>query len=912
MAIPLHLAVHLAGVAVAGGLALLVLLRPAGAVTGAATRTSAVSFPPLAFPARIALATGASLLAGAHLVLGALLADPAGWPLLLRAAGYAAIAVGAAGGTLRRPHAPTSGPRTSAVVPALLLAAVAPVAAPAVLPLAAGLAGVAASVAAAWGVLGRGRRVLPLVAALALYAAADLVVADRPGAAAGLSIAGSLAAGAWVLERAGRRSLAGRFTGVSLVTLLILVVGLGAASGLVLASDVRAEQRDRLVAIAGAQASDLVDRTGAALDATAAAVAGDTLVEPLVAADAALAGDRVAPVLALPEVEVAVLTDAAGALVAARGLAADGVDALPPAAGNVIAGADVTVAALGGQLARGVVDVGDGSLLVVGAAPVAPRDETGEPQLGRQVGALVLGRDLTSAPVLERVAADTATDVAIVVGGRVAASTLPADAADAVASSDGTVRIAGTDRVTAAAPLGDGAQLVLVLPPDTATDAARTATRSAFLLAVAGLVLAGSLAAVLARRTVEPVAQLTDAAERVAAGDLDTRVSVARDDEVGRLAAAFDGMTESLADRDRDLRSSLAVQASLRDRLEAVTASMGEALLATAQDGTVTTANPAAAALLGVTGEADLVGRPLAAVLRGTAEGGHDLSTVLGTGDGDAVTVRGELTATGRVIEATASPLADAADVRGGRVYVIRDITERVLADRVRTEVIANLSHELNTPLTPIKAFLEVIASRDALDARFAPMLELAREGRVRLERTIAALVDLAELEGGRTSVTTEPLAVAEVVGELLGRWQGREPDRTITRRVGRGTPPVLGDRALVGRVLDALVDNAVKFAPGTVRVHADAVGPEVRIRVRDDGPGVPASRREEVFELFVQADGSSTRAVGGLGIGLPTAARIAALLGGRLELHDAPGGGTDACLYLPAARASEDAEPAP
>jgi two-component system, OmpR family, phosphate regulon sensor histidine kinase PhoR len=443
---------------------------------------------------------------------------------------------------------------------------------------------------------------------------------------------------------------------------------------------------------------------------------------------------------------------------------------------------------------------------------------------------------------------------------------------------------------------------VLALPGDAVTDAAATATRSAFLLAVVGLLVAGSLITVLARRTTGPVARLTAAAERVAAGDLATRVTLDREDEVGRLALAFDGMTRSLAGRDRELRTSLAVQEALRDRLEAVTTSMGEALLATDADGVVTTANPAAARLLGATGPGELLGRPLTGLLRGRAEGGGDLLEVLADGGGQ-VSTRGELAGSGRVVEATGSPLT-ATGGQAGRVYVVRDITDRVLADRVRTEVIANLSHELNTPLTPIKAFLELAAARDGVDEQLVPLLDLARDGRERLERTISALVDLAELEAGRIQVRAAPLAVGTIVTDVLTRWRDRAPERTLTRRVRRGTPPVLGDPALVGRVLDALVDNALKFSDGVVRITADGDDAEVRLRVRDDGPGIPPARREEVFELFVQADGSSTRSVGGLGIGLPMAGRIVELLGGRLELHDPAGGGTEAVVVLPVAGA--------
>ncbi|MTV26456.1 HAMP domain-containing protein [Nitriliruptoraceae bacterium ZYF776] len=869
MAIPLHLGVHLLGLAVAAGLVLLAVAPSRG------------GRPVLASAARAGVAVGGLLLVVSHLLVGSLVAAPEGWSLVVRAAGYAAFAVGAAGGV-------TGGVAVVALLP--------PVA-----PLAAGLAGLAAAVAAARGVLGRGRQVLPLVLGIVLWAVADLTSGQSPTASGAVSIAGSLTAGTWVAQRAARRSLAGRTSAANLAVLLALVVGLASASGSVLAADVRAEQIDRLDAVASAQAGDLVDRAGASLEATASALAGATIVTPLEAGEDEVAAAAAARITALPDIDLVVLTDAGGDVVGAT--AREG--QLGPAAALAIAGSGAVGQALGGDVARGVVDLGNGDLAVVGSVPVVPTDEAGSPLALRQVGALVVGRLLTAPAVIERVGADTAGDAAVVVGNEVVASTFAAGLAPEVVANAGTRGVAllgGAERIVASAPLGDpvAGQLLLALSPSAVTDAGDTALRTTFLLAVVGLLVAGAVATVLARRIVEPVTELTVAAERVATGDLATRVSVDRDDEVGRLAEAFDGMTTALEVRDRDLRDSLASQRALRDRLETVTGSMGEALVATDADGRLTTVNRAAGTLFG-DDPAVLVGRPLDEVLVGRAEGGVPLAAALVDVEGD-VQVRGELDGSRRILEATATRLEGPDAGPAGRVLVLRDITEQVLADRVRTEVIANLSHELNTPLTPIKAFLEVVAAREGVEAPFRPMLDLAREGRARLERTITALVDLAELEAGKKQVVLDAVPADRLVADAVARWRSKLEGRKVTRRVARGTPPVRTDAGTVGRILDELVDNAAKFGDGAVRIGAAPAGDDlVRITVRDDGPGIAAERATEVLELFTQADGSSTRAVGGLGIGLPIAVRLADLVGARLELAPGPRDvGLEVSLLLP------------
>jgi HAMP domain-containing protein len=236
-----------------------------------------------------------------------------------------------------------------------------------------------------------------------------------------------------------------------------------------------------------------------------------------------------------------------------------------------LAGDRVAEVALAGDTARGLAALGDGALLALGAGPVVPEGEDGAPERDRAVGALLVGRLVTSEAVVQSVAADTGADAALLVDGRPEATTLPTAAGPDLARvrTHGSTEIAGEERTVAAAPLvspggTERALLVLALPSGAATDVAASATRSTFLVAALGLLVAGGLAVAVSRRVTDPVRQLTAAAERVAAGDLSTRVAVDRGDEVGRLAAAFDEMTVSLADREAELRDAAATETSLR------------------------------------------------------------------------------------------------------------------------------------------------------------------------------------------------------------------------------------------------------------------------------------------------------------------------------------------------------------
>lgn len=151
------------------------------------------------------------------------------------------------------------------------------------------------------------------------------------------------------------------------------------------------------------------------------------------------------------------------------------------------------------------------------------------------------------------------------------------------------------------------------------------------------------------------------------------------------------------------------------------------------------------------------------------------------------------------------------------------------------------------------------------------------------------------------------------MLDSVVARWQDRVDDRhPITSRVARSLPDLLGDRALLERCLDELVDNAVKFSPdgGPVNVTArlsdnqtnGGDGPSVDISVRDHGIGIPADRLESIFEDFAQGDSSPTRMFGGLGLGLALVRRVVEAHQGELVCKTVPGKGSRFSMVLPIA----------
>ncbi|HEX2029063.1 MAG TPA: HAMP domain-containing protein, partial [Nitriliruptorales bacterium] len=592
--IPFHLAVHLLGLTVAAGLAVYAVARRHDAGAGWA-----------------GLALGGLLLATSHLIGGALIADDVAWPLYLRAAGYVGVAVGGAGRLLDG--------GTATVIAA----------APTGAYLTAAAAGAAAAVASFRGVLGRRRDAVVLAAGIGLWAVSDLAALRAGSLLPGIvSIAGSLTLGGWLVWRS-RETLLSRVVTSFLAALLVLLVGLGALGGVVFTSDL---QRDAVVALqqsaTGRAGQVTTDWTVEMLTTAKLFSRGTTLADRLAAGNRDVLQRSTAPAIAeLPNVDVVLLLDPGGDLVASYDWGIENRGALPPSESLLLVGDDVVQRAVRGLESSGLVVLGASDVLAVGAEPVFAVTD-GQAQRDRQVGVLAVGRRVTDPQYLEDVAATSGADATVVVGGSAASSTLGEGAADLAATiaageRSGVATVDGEPTLLAAAPLGSPPATVawLVLSEDAGTlaGAERALARTLFVAVLIGLLAAAVLAAWAASRTTRPLRRLTAAAERIAAGERDVRTGIDQPDEVGRLADAFDRMTSALVGRERELRSAAEVEAALRKRLEVLTASMGEGLVAVGADGAVQTINPAAQRLLGTSTDR-AVGRPVSEVLVGVEE----------------------------------------------------------------------------------------------------------------------------------------------------------------------------------------------------------------------------------------------------------------------------------------------------
>jgi signal transduction histidine kinase len=225
--------------------------------------------------------------------------------------------------------------------------------------------------------------------------------------------------------------------------------------------------------------------------------------------------------------------------------------------------------------------------------------------------------------------------------------------------------------------------------------------------------------------------------------------------------------------------------------------------------------------------------------------------------------------------------------------------------DRLKDEFLAMVSHELRTPITVILGMAQTLRNRPDMAATADGQEILGRVVRqgTRLRDMVEQLLQASALVADRHPVLrSEPVAVADVVAEVVDDWRLAEPDRQVRLRLPDQPRTLHGDAEALRTIVANLVDNAGKHAPLDTPVEVVVEQPpgSTRITVADRGPGVASTDRERVFAPFTQVDASTTRRVGGVGLGLFLVDRLVGAVGGRVWVEDNPGGGARFVVELP------------
>lgn len=432
--------------------------------------------------------------------------------------------------------------------------------------------------------------------------------------------------------------------------------------------------------------------------------------------------------------------------------------------------------------------------------------------------------------------------------------------------------------------------LVLVL--GASFDPATGETTIARSLLVFGIAAIAAIAIVLsyalASELTAPLRSIARSVDRVSAGDLSSPIRVAGDDELARLAESHNRLAADLERRNRELGRILAAidEVSPRDDVEALVERTGaDARAAFALiDATVVMGHPGAVEAEEVVPG---VSRPLRAVLRA---GGEDLGVLIG-----------RLSATRRweradqdLLELFASEMAAA--IRNAQLFATIESQNAQLRelDAAKDDFLRGVSHNLQTPLTSIRAYAEQLAAAQP-DRRLGIIAEQSE----RLSRMVRQLLTVTRLESG----TLRPKAEVVALGSRVRKaWEALGVDDVQFELDDRATGWLaLADGDQLDQVLWALLDNAVKYGARTdvtATIQADATAHQLRLTIADGGSGVPASDRDRLFTRYERGGGAS--ADGGSGLGLYVSRELCRAMDGDLVLDPAGAGGAAFTIVLP------------
>lgn len=441
-------------------------------------------------------------------------------------------------------------------------------------------------------------------------------------------------------------------------------------------------------------------------------------------------------------------------------------------------------------------------------------------------------------------------------------------------------------------------------------DAQATARVSAagFIIGLVASVLLAVLTVWWLQRTLlEPIQAVTDAATAIGGGQLHLIVPVQTRDEVGRLAEAFNAMTAKLR-AYRQSNTERLVRA--RQTGQATIDSFADPVVVIDTLGRVEVANPTAQRLFGVRPPAD--GEHPAAwtppdSLRQSVEDALRQQRVVEKETFDqAVTFR--LDGEDRMYLPQVRPIRAAEGELLGAAVVLTDVTRFRLLDRLKSDWVATVSHELKTPLTSVRLAVHVLLEEvvGPLEPKQVELLVEARENTERLLKLIEHLLSLAKLEDGREQLDLRPADPAELLRAAADDAATRAEDRRIgiVVEAAPDAPAVAVDAVRFGRALSNLLDNAVTYTEpgGTVTLSAAKTDDgRVSLTVRDTGIGIPAESVPHVFDRFFRVPGRD--GTPGTGLGLAIVREVISAHGGDITCESEVGRGTAFNITLPAAK---------
>lgn len=400
-------------------------------------------------------------------------------------------------------------------------------------------------------------------------------------------------------------------------------------------------------------------------------------------------------------------------------------------------------------------------------------------------------------------------------------------------------------------------------------------------------IMASILSLFMARKFSGPLDDITNVVRDMAGGDLKRRISYQGVDELGILARSYNQMADSIEQGINEI-------SAVKNRLEALLENSVNGILMVDAEGRIGYVNPVAISLLGL--KNNMIGRNKNEVIND-----YEIIAIIDQVKNDLQPVRKELVLHilgGKTVELNIVPILNEEKASQGILVVFNDISELKRLEQVRKDFVANVSHELKTPIAAISGFAETLL--DEKDEGSDHVKEFSRiiyDETQRLNRLINGLLELSRMESEKINLNVVPINISEVVQNTIHAVQQQRYAHNIQLEY---IPPVRqsvinSDPVLIAQVLSNLLDNAIKYSPagGQIQVTVEDHADRVQVNVIDQGIGIPPQEIPRIFERFYRVDKARARKTGGSGLGLAIAKHLIENLGGQIAVESTPGIGS-------------------
>jgi len=434
------------------------------------------------------------------------------------------------------------------------------------------------------------------------------------------------------------------------------------------------------------------------------------------------------------------------------------------------------------------------------------------------------------------------------------------------------------------------------LPVTTVLGTLKVIYREVFIIGGIVTILVAIASLIISYRIKQPLKEIRVGAKRFASGDLDYRLDEMRADEIGSLAETLNLMAVQLDDRIKTITQQ-------RNELKTVLSSMVEGVFAVDSEERIVGINQAAAELLNIDRETSYE-RNVQEIIR-NAELLRFISRTLASEEPieAEIVLRGEREL---YLQAHGAKLPNVGENRIGALFVLNDVTRLKRLENIRRDFVANVSHELKTPITSIKGFVETLKDGAINEPENAEkFLNIIDSHSDRLNSIIEDLLNLSRIEqlAEADQVLLEEKKLEEVLNDIITLFKSEtsEPNFDIKLNcdsdIMANISPPLFERGILN-----LLDNAVKYCSDDcfIKIEVERDDREIKINIVDNGIGIPQEHLQRIFERFYRVDKSRSREVGGTGLGLSIVKHITAAHRGWVSVTSIPGKGSTFTIHLP------------